>query len=338
MKKRFLGSLKLMMVASLMAALPAWAGTLDDVRTAGYVKCGVNPNNPGFSALDSKGQRIGFDIDFCTALAAAVNVKPKFVPLTSKERLPALQSGEIDFLSRTTTWTMSRDTRMGLDFAATVLYDGQGFMVRKDPWVKSAKALDGASVCLATGTTTELNVADYFRKNNMTFKPVVFEKQEDVRKAYDAGRCDCHTTDISGLAAQRTLMTNPDEHLILPEVISKEPLAPLTRHGDDQWNDIARWVINTTIAAEENNITQANVDTVAKTTTNPEIKRMLGITGTLWQDMGLDKDAAIRVIKAVGNYGEIFERSLGRNTPLRMERGLNQLWSKGGILYTPPFR
>lgn len=316
----------------------ASASTLGDVQAKGFLKCGVAPDNPGFSALDSKGKRIGFGVDFTSAVAAAVNVTPKFVPLTSKERLPALQSGEIDLLFKTTTHTMSRDTRLGLDFAAIILYDGQGIMIRKELGIKSAKDLDGASICLATGSTTELNISDYFRQNGMSFKPVVFEKQADVRKAYDAGRCDCHTTDVSGLAAQRSLMKNPKEHLILPEMISKEPLGLVTRHGDNQWTDIARWVVNLTVTAEEKGITKANVAQVAKTSKDPEVQRMLGITGTLWTDLGLDKDAPIRVLQTVGNYGEIFARNLGPNTPLGMNRGLNNLWNNGGILYSPPFR
>ncbi|SMF29116.1 amino acid ABC transporter substrate-binding protein [Desulfovibrio gilichinskyi] len=323
----------------LMSASFVQAGTLQDVQKEGYLKCGTHIENPGFSALNSKGERIGFDVDFMRAVAAAVNVKEiKFTPLTSKERLPALQSGEVDLLIRTTTFTMSRDVKLGLDTTVTTLYDGQGLMVRKSLGVKSAKELDGASICLQTGSTTELNVADYFRKNHMNFTPVVFDKQADVRKAYDAGRCDVHTTDISGLAAQRSLMKNPDEHIILPEVISKEPLGPFVRQGDDQWANVVRWTINLTIAAEEMGVTQANVEDMYANSTDPEIQRMLGKTGSLWTDLGLDQGAPVRVIKAVGNYGEIFERNLGSKTPLRMERGLNALWTNGGLMYSPPFR
>ncbi|WP_291325553.1 amino acid ABC transporter substrate-binding protein [Desulfovibrio sp. UCD-KL4C] len=323
----------------LMSASFVQAGTLQDVQKEGYLKCGTHIENPGFSALNSKGERIGFDVDFMRAVAAAVNVKEiKFTPLTSKERLPALQSGEVDLLIRTTTFTMSRDVKLGLDTTVTTLYDGQGLMVRKSLGIKSAKELDGASICLQTGSTTELNVSDYFRKNHMNFTPVVFDKQADVRKAYDAGRCDVHTTDISGLAAQRSLMKNPDEHIILPEVISKEPLGPFVRQGDDQWADVVRWTINLTIAAEEKGVTQANVEDMYKNSKDPEIQRMLGKTGSLWKDLGLDQGAPVRVIKAVGNYGEIFERNLGTKTPLRMERGLNALWTNGGLMYSPPFR
>ncbi|WP_300673271.1 amino acid ABC transporter substrate-binding protein [Desulfoluna sp.] len=337
MKKLLSVSILSLCMAALLAG-PASASTLNDVKAKGFLKCGVAPDNPGFSAVDSKGLRLGFGVDFTTAVATAVGVEPKFVPLTSKERLPALQSGEIDLLFKTTTMTMSRDTRLGLDFAAIILYDGQGIMVRKELGIKSAKELDGASICLATGSTTELNISDYFRQNGMKFKPVVFEKQADVRKAYDANRCDCHTTDVSGLAAQRSLMTNPAEHMILPEMISKEPLGLVTRHGDNQWTDIARWVVNLTVTADEKGITQANVAEIAKTSKDPEVQRMLGVTGTLWTDLGLDKDAPIRVLQKVGNYNEIFNRNLGPDTPLGMPRGLNNLWNNGGILYAPPFR
>jgi len=323
----------------LLLASTAGAGTLQNVQKDRFLKCGTHVENPGFSALDSKGQRIGFDIDFMKAVAAAVNVPEiKYVPLNSKERLPALQSGEIDLLVRTTTQTMNRDTALGLAFTTVTLYDGQGFMVKKSLGVKSAKELNGAAVGMETGSTTELNVADFFRKNGMTFKPVVFEKQPDVRKSFDEGRCDVHTTDISGLAAQRSLMKNPEENVILPEVISKEPLGPFVRKGDEQWVDIVRWTVWLTIAAEEYGVTQANVDEMFAGSKDPEVQRMLGKTGTLWTDLGLDQGAPVRVIKAVGNYGEIFDRNLGPKTPLRMERGINAQWNQGGLLYAPPFR
>ncbi len=323
----------------LLLASAAGATTLENVKKDGFLKCGTHIENPGFSALDANGNRIGFDVDFERAVAAAVNVPEiKFVPLTSKERLPALQSGEIDLLARTTTLTMSRDVGLGLDFTVITLYDGQGLMVRKSLGVKSAKELNGASICLQTGSTTELNIADYFRKNNMTYTPVVFDKQPDVRKAYDEGRCDVHTTDISGLAAQRSLMKDPSEHVILPEVISKEPLGPYVRQGDDQWEDIVRWTIWLLMAAEEKGVTQANVEEMFEKSEDPEVQRMLGKTGTLWTDAGLDQGAPVRAIKAVGNYGEIFDRNLGPNSPLGMERGLNAQWYDGGLIYAPPFR
>ncbi len=317
----------------------AHAGTLQDVRKNGFLKCGTHIENPGFSALDANGQRIGFDVDFCRAVAAAVNVSEvKYTPLTSKERLPALQSGEIDLLSRTTTYTMSRDANMGLDFTNITLYDGQGLMVRKSSGIKSAKQLDGATICLQTGSTTELNVADYFRRNGMSYTPVVFDKQPDVRAAYDAGRCDVHTTDVSGLAAQRSLMQNPEDHVILPELISKEPLGPVVRHGDNQWGDIVRWTVWLTMAAEEYGVTAENADKQFAQSPDPEIQRMLGKTGTLWQDLGLDAGAPVRVLKLVGNYGQIFSRNLGPGTPVNLPRGYNEQWTKGGLIYAPPFR
>ncbi|MDR3044097.1 MAG: amino acid ABC transporter substrate-binding protein [Desulfovibrio sp.] len=317
----------------------AQAGTLQDVRKNGFLKCGTHIENPGFSALDANGQRIGFDVDFCRAVAAAINVpEVKYTPLTSKERLPALQSGEIDLLSRTTTYTMSRDANMGLDFTNITLYDGQGLMVRKSSGITSARQLDGATVCLQTGSTTELNVADYFRRNGMNYTPVVFDKQPDVRAAYDAGRCDVHTTDVSGLAAQRSLMKNPEEHVILPELISKEPLGPVVRHGDNQWGDIVRWTVWLTMAAEEYGVTAENADKLFAESPDPEIQRMLGKTGTLWQDLGLDAGAPVRVLKLVGNYGQIFGRNLGPGTPVNLPRGYNEQWTKGGLIYAPPFR
>ncbi|GFM33175.1 amino acid ABC transporter substrate-binding protein [Desulfovibrio subterraneus] len=323
----------------LFASSAAQAGTLQDVQANGFLKCGTHIENPGFSALDSNGQRFGFDVDFCRAVGAAVNTPEiKYTPLTSKERLPALQSGEIDLLSRTTTYTMSRDANLGLDFTNITLYDGQGMMVRKSSGIKSAKELDGATICLQTGSTTELNISDYFRKNGMSFTPVVFDKQPDVRAAYDAGRCDVHTTDVSGLAAQRSLMQNPDDHVILPELISKEPLGPVVRHGDNQWADVVRWTVWLTMAAEEFGITADNVEKIYAESTDPEVQRMLGKTGTLWQDLGLDQGAPVRVLKTVGNYGQIFDRNLGANTPLRLERGPNEQWNKGGLIYVPPFR
>ncbi|WP_066851608.1 amino acid ABC transporter substrate-binding protein [Halodesulfovibrio spirochaetisodalis] len=334
---RITRTLALVIAFALMAS-SAFASTLEDVTKRGYLKCGTHIENPGFSALDSSGNRIGFDVDFCRAVGAATDVDVKYTPLTSKERLPALQSGEIDLLSRTTTQTMSRDTNLGLDFTVVTLYDGQGLMIRKELGITKASDLDGATICLQTGSTTELNVADYFRKHNMKFKPVVFDKQPDVRKAYDTGRCDVHTTDVSGLAAQRSLMKNPEEHIILPELISKEPLAPVVRHGDNQWGDIVRWTIWLTMAAEEKGITSENVEKMAKESKDPEVQRMLGATGTLWQDLGLDKDAPVRIIKLVGNYGDIFDRNLGPKTPLRLDRGYNNQWNNGGLIYAPPFR
>ncbi|SHI57070.1 amino acid ABC transporter substrate-binding protein [Halodesulfovibrio aestuarii] len=325
-------------LAFVLSASCAFASTLEDVVTRGYLKCGTHIAAPGFSTVDNSGNRIGFDVDFCRAVGAAINVEVKYTPLTSKESLPALQSGEIDLLSRTMTQTMSRDTNLGLDFTVVTLYNGQGFMVRKKLGITKASELDGATVCLQTGSIFELNVADYFRKHNMEFTPVAFDKQPAVRTAYEAGRCDVHTTDVSSLAAQRSLMKKPEDHIILPELLSKEPLAPVVRQGDNQWADIVRWTIWLTMAAEEKGITAENIDKVATETKDPEVQRMLGVTGTLWKNLGLDNNAPIRVIKMVGNYGNIFDRNLGKNTPLRLERGYNNQWNNGGLIYAPPFR
>jgi len=317
---------------------PQSSATLENIRKKGFVQCGVAPNLAGFSAADASGERRGFDVDFCRGLAAAIGVDVKFTPLTAKDRFPALQSGEIDVLYRNTTVTMNRDTKLGFDFAAINYIDGQGFLVRKAKNIKSAKQLNGATICVETGTTTEKNLADYFRTNRMTFKALTFEGADNVRGAYDAGRCDALTTDASGLAAQRPVLKNPDEHVILPEIISKEPLGPMTRHGDNQWTDIVRWVFNAHVIAEEKGITQANVDQVKASTADPEIKRMLGVTDTMGPDAGLPQDWAVKAIKAAGNYGEIFDRNLGQQTPLKLERGLNALWTRGGLLYVPPIR
>jgi general L-amino acid transport system substrate-binding protein len=277
----------------------------------------------------------------CKAVAAAVlgdATKVKFVPTTAKERFTALQSGEVDLLARNTTWTFSRDTDLGFEFVGTNYYDGQGFMVRKELGVQSALELSGASVCVQTGTTTELNLADYFRAHNMELRSVVFEKNEEARQAYDEGRCDAYTTDASGLAAERTVLATPGDHIILPEIISKEPLGPLVRHGDNLWGDIVRWTLNAMIIAEEFGITQANVDQMKSSSENPEVKRLLGVEGDYSKMIGLSNDWAYNIVKQVGNYGESFEANVGLKTPLGLARGLNELWSKGGILYAPPFR
>ncbi|WP_456433762.1 amino acid ABC transporter substrate-binding protein [Nitratifractor sp.] len=333
--------LKLSAVAALATATLAMAGTLDDVKKAGVLKCGVNTGLPGFSEADSKGTWRGLDVDYCRALAAAVlgdASKVKYVPLNAKERFTALQSGEIDVLSRNTTNTETRDTALGINFAGVMYYDGQGFMVPKSLGVKSALELDGATVCIQAGTTTELNLADYFRSHKMKFKAITFDTNDQVTKAFEAGRCDVLTTDASGLYATRTKLANPDKYVVLPEIISKEPLAPAVRHGDDQWFDIAKWVRNALVTAEEKGITSANVDEAKAKSTDPEVKRLLGVEGDMCKNIGLDKECFYRVIKQVGNYGEIFERNVGKNTPLKIKRGLNQLWNKGGILYSPPFR
>ncbi len=321
---------------------PAWAGpTLDKIKQAGTVVCGVNTGLAGFGQPDSQGRYSGFDVDICKAIAAAVLGDPdkvKYVPLTAQQRFTALQSGEIDVLSRNTTDTLQRDAELGLNFAPVVFYDGQGFMAPKKLGVKSAKELNGATVCVQPGTTTELNLADYFRANNMQFKPLVIEKLDEVVSAYLSGRCDVITTDRSGLAGIRIGRTpNPDEQVILPEVISKEPLAPAVRQGDDQWGDIVRWVVYALIEAEEKGITSQNVDEKAKSE-DPDVKRMLGATPGMGKALGLDEKWAYNAVKSVGNYGQIFERNVGKDSPLKLDRGLNDLWTRGGLMYAMPIR
>ncbi|MCB1475952.1 MAG: amino acid ABC transporter substrate-binding protein [Rhodobiaceae bacterium] len=326
--------------AFAMVATAATAGTLDDIKAKGHVQCGVSQGVPGFSNPDDKGNWAGLDVDFCRAVAAAVfgnGDAIKFTPLSAKERFTALQSGEIDILSRNTTWTMTRDTTLGLNFPGVTYYDGQGFMVRKSLGIASALELSGASVCTQTGTTTELNVADYFRAKNMQYEIVAFEKADEVVQAYDAGRCDVFTTDASGLYAHRLKMTNPDEHIVLPEIISKEPLGPAVRDDDVAWFKVVRWVYFALLNAEELGVTQANAEEM-KGAESPNIKRLLGTEGEFGPSVGLDKDWALNVIKAVGNYGEIFNRNVGPDTPLGISRGLNALWTDGGIQYAPPVR
>jgi general L-amino acid transport system substrate-binding protein len=316
------------------------SSTLATVKSRGMVNCGVGQGTPGFAFPDDKGNWSGLDVDFCRAVAAALfndPTKVSFKPLTAKERFTALQSGEVDVLSRTTTWTMSRDSAMGLSFAGITYYDGQGLMVPKKLGVKTAKELNGATVCVATGTTTELNLSDYFRSNSMTYKPVVFEKADEVNAAYDAGRCDVYTTDQSSLYAQRLRLKSPDDHVVLPEIISKEPLGPVVRQGDFQWFTINKWVYFALLNAEELGVTSKNVDEMLKST-NPEIRRVLGVEGEFGKGIGLDNDWVARIVKGVGNYGEIYERNVGPNTPLKIARGQNNLWTKGGLQYAPPIR
>ena len=326
--------------AAVAMSTAASAGTMDDVQKKGFVQCGVSQGLPGFSNPDQAGNWTGIDVDVCRAVAAAVlgdASKVKFTPLSAKERFTALQSGEIDMLSRNTTWTLVRDTALGLNFAGVTYYDGQGFMVRKDLGVKSAKELNGASVCVNIGTTTELNLSDYFRTNGMSFNPVVFEKADEVVAAYDAGRCDVFTTDQSGLAAERQKLKEPDKHVVLPEIISKEPLGPVVRHGDDQWFDVVKWTLYAMVEAEELGVTAENVDKM-KESDNPNIRRLLGIEGDGGKSLGVSGDWAYNVIKQVGNYGESFDRYVGPNTPLKLERGLNALWKDGGLQYAMPIR
>ncbi|HEY8577293.1 MAG TPA: amino acid ABC transporter substrate-binding protein [Devosia sp.] len=323
-----------------LGATAAQAATLDDVKAKDYVQCGVTGGVPGFSAPDANNVWTGLEVDFCRAVAAAVfndADKVRFTPLTSQERFAALSAGEIDILSRTTTWTMSRDTDLGISFIGTMYYDGQGFMVRKSDGIASALDLSGAAICIESGTTTELNAADYFAANNLEFNTVVFVDQDEVVKAYEDGRCDVYTTDGSALAAERSKLAVPDDHVILPEIISKEPLGPVVRQGDDQWFKINRWVYFALLEAEELGVTQANVDEMLGSD-NPAIKRLLGVEGDFGTPIGLTKDWAYQVIKLVGNYGESFERNVGVNTDIGLERGLNALWTDGGLQYAAPIR
>ena len=316
------------------------ADTLADVQKNGFVKCGVDGGLPGFSEVGSDGVYKGIDVDLCRAVAAGVlgdAKKVKYVALTAKERLTALQSGEIDMLSRNTTWTQTRDTSLGLKFAGVNYYDGQGFMVNKKLGVKSAKELDGASICLQTGTTTELNVADYFRTNKMKYKLVSYDTNDQVLKGYETGRCDVLTSDQSQLYGLRIKLAKPDESIVLPEVISKEPLGPVVRQGDDKWFNIVRWTFNAMLTAEENGVTSKNVDAMLKTD-NPDIKRLLGVEGEMGKNLGLAKDFAFQIVKQVGNYGESFEATVGVGSPLKIARGYNALWNQGGLQYAPPFR
>jgi len=300
----------------------------------------VSQGLPGFSAPDDTGKWSGLDVDFCRAVAAVTlndPLKVKFVPLSAKDRFTALQSGEIDVLSRNTTWSLSRDTSLGLNFTAVMYYDGQGFLVRKALKVNSALELNGASVCVQTGTTNEQNLADYFRANNMKYEVVAFATADETIKAYESGRCDVFTSDVSQLYAERLKLMVPDDHVVLPEIISKEPLGPVVRHGDDQWFDIVKWTLFAMINAEELNITQKNVGEMIKSN-KPEIARVLGTDGNLGEQLGLTKDWVVRIVKAVGNYGESFDRNVGAGSKLRISRGLNKLWNQGGIQYAPPIR
>ncbi len=330
------------MALAVALSLPAHAGkTLDTMKQRGALVCGVNIGLAGFSAADSQGNWTGLDVDICKAMAAAVlsdASKVKWVPLTAQARFTALQSGEVDILSRNTTWTLTRDASLGLEFVGTTYYDGQGFMVTKKSKITSAKALKNIDVCVQSGTTTEKNLNDYNKSNDLKMKPVVFEGLEASVKAFFSGRCQAYTTDASGLASIRNKeASNPDDYVILPELISKEPLAPAVRRGDDEWFAIAKWVIFALLEAEEYGITQANVDQM-KTSTDPAVQRILGTGEDTGKLLGLDKDWAYRAIKAVGNYGEIFERNVGPKSALKLPRGLNNQWNKGGLMYAPPIR
>ena len=327
-------------LAAGFAAQPAGAQTLKAIKDRGQLSCGVSGGLPGFSNPDDKGNWTGIDVDLCRAISAAIfddPTKVKFVPLSAKDRFTALQSGEIDVLSRNTTWTLSRDTSLGANFTGVTYYDGQGFLVKKALKVNSALELNSASVCVQTGTTTEQNLADYFKGNNMKYEVIAFGTNDEAVKAYESGRCDVFTTDVSGLYADRLKLANPADHVVLPEIISKEPLGPMVRHGDDQWFDIVKWTLFAMITAEELGVTQKNVDEMAKSD-KPEMKRVFGTDGNLGEQLGLTKDWVSRIVKAVGNYGEAFDRNVGAGSKLGIARGLNALWNKGGIQYAPPIR
>ena len=344
--KTFRSGLLIGLAVAVLVAISAWifirydANTLRKVRARGELLCGVNTGLPGFSIADAQGKWTGFDVDFCRAISAAIFNDPnkvKFIPLSAKDRFTALQSGEVDVLVRNSTWTMTRDASLGLLFTGVNYYDGQGFLVRKKLGVNSALQLSGASVCTQQGTTTELNLADYFRANNLKYEVVAFATSDETVKAYDAGRCDAFTTDASGLYAERLKLTNPDEHLVLPEIISKEPLGPSVRNNDPQWFNLVKWTHFAMLNAEELGVTQANVDQQLKSE-NPEIKRLLGTEGKFGEQIGLTPDWVVRIVKHVGNYGESFERNVGQGSLLKIARGQNGLWTKGGLQYAPPVR
>ncbi|MDG9670766.1 amino acid ABC transporter substrate-binding protein [Hahella sp. CR1] len=339
MKKTFVSAVAALGFMTATSAAMA-DGTLDAVKKKGFVQCGVSTGLPGFSNPDDKGNWMGLDVDLCRAVAAATlgdASKVKYIPLTAKERFTALQSGEIDLLSRNTTWTLTRDGSLGLNFAGVNYYDGQGFLVSKDLGVKSAKELDGAAVCIQAGTTTELNLADYFREFGMKYQPVVFDTSDQTVKGFEAGRCDVLTSDQSQLYALRIQLSNPDKAMVLPEVISKEPLGPVVRQGDDQWFNIVKWSLFAAITAEELGVSSDNADKM-KSSTNPNVQRLLGTEAGQGKNLGLDDAWAFNIVKQVGNYGEMFERNVGKSSPLGIERGLNALWTKGGLQYAPPIR
>ncbi len=339
-KSVFLGTVA---AATLIAGMgmAQEGSTLAQVKERGELNCGVNTGLVGFAAPDANGNWAGFDVALCRAVAAAVlgdASKVKFVPTTGQTRFTAVSSGEVDVLARNSTWTYSRDTDLKLDFVGVNYYDGQGFMVNKELGVTSAKELDGATICIQTGTTTELNLADYFRANQMEYTPVNIDSNAEGEQQYMAGACDAYTTDASGLAATRAAFANPENHIILPEIISKEPLGPAVRHGDNNWGDIVRWTLNALIAAEEYGVTSRNIEELVRSSDNPEVQRLLGTTDELGAMMGLDADWAKRAILASGNYGEIFAANIGEQTPIGLARGLNAQWTQGGLLYAPPFR
>ncbi len=333
--------LTVLTATGVMSGAAMAQSTLDTVKARGELNCGVNVGLVGFAAPDANGNWQGFDVAICKAIAGAIfgdASKVAYIPTTSSDRFEQLASGKIDILARNTTWTVSRDTDLKMDFIGTNYYDGQGFMVRKDLGVSSAKELEGATVCIQTGTTTELNLADFFKANNMTYTAVPVETNAEGEQQYLAKACDAYTTDASGLAATRAAFADPENHIILPEIISREPLAPAVRHGDNQWGDVGRWVLNALIAAEEYGVTSANIDELATSSQNPEVQRLLGSQGEIGKMLGLPADWAKNAIKAGGNYGEIFAATIGESTPIGLARGLNAQWTQGGLLYAPPFR
>jgi general L-amino acid transport system substrate-binding protein len=333
--------LALALAASVVPATALAGKTLDGVRQRKEVVCGVNTSAPGFSAADSQGRWRGLDVDMCRAVAAAVlhdASKVRFVPLNSQQRFTALQSGEIDILSRNTTWTLTRDASLGIVFTGINYFDGQGFMVPKKLKVDSALKLGGAQICVQAGTTSEKNVAEYFAAHNVKYRSVVFDTAEGIQSAFFAGRCQAYTTDMSDLAGARTHASNPGDYIVLPEVISKEPLGPAVRRGDDEWFQIVRWSLFTMIEAEEGGLTQANADKMRAESKDPAVQRMLGVGEDTGKLIGLDKEWSYRIVKQVGNYGESFERNMGPNTPVGLPRGVNKLWTKGGLMYAPPVR
>ena len=336
----YVGVVSAIAALCLFTPISAGAQTLKKVIDRGALICGVTQGLPGFSNPDDKGNWTGFDVDFCRALAAAIfndPTKVRFSPLSAKDRFTALQSGEIDILSRVTTWTLSRDVSMGVNFAAVTYYDGQGFLIRKSLKVNSALELNGASICTQTGTTSELNISDFFRTHKIKYELVAFATADEVVKAYDTGRCDVFSTDVSQLYAERLKLSAPNDHMILPEIISKEPLAPVVRHGDDQWLDIARWTHFAMVNAEELGISAKTINDALKSD-RPDVMRLVGNEGNFGEQLGLSKNWAERIVRHVGNYGEVFERNLGSGSRLQIGRGFNNLWTKGGIQYAPPIR
>jgi general L-amino acid transport system substrate-binding protein len=326
--------------AAVMVAGLAHAATLDTVKQRGSLNCGANGQLPGFGLPDAQGNWTGLDVDLCRAIAAAIfndANKVKFVPLTAKDRFTALQTGDVDVLVRNTTWSLLRDTQLGLNATGVNYYDGQGFIIRKSAKVNSALELNDATICVQQGTTTELNLADYFRSNRMRLRSVTFASLDEAVRAYETDRCNAFTTDASGLYATRLKFARPDDHVVLPEIISKEPLGPFVRHGDDQWFDLVKWVHFAMLNAEELNVNKANVDEQMKSD-NPEIRRLLGVEDNFGERLGLTKDWVFRIVKLVGNYGDVFDRNVGQGSPLKIARGLNALWTKGGIQYAPPIR